>query len=281
MRILTVDGNNLCHRVYYVANNLPYHYDNLHVYMFLNSIKSYVNMYQPDKIYCAWDEKPEPRVNKRCLILPEYKQNRDKEKNTTVHAKNGIIKDILTFLAIPSIYPRDYEADDVMAIIDTHIPHDRHIIVTVDRDMCQLISPKTVVYDAIRKIEINESNFVENIKYTKDQFIQAKALAGDKGDNIPGIKGFGAKKIKKYLNNELELTVEQKELLARNIQLVSLVTNGEEAEYVVNQLKTTLSPDWSEFKNVVERYGLNSISSKYDEWYSTFFQSSRLFQILA
>ena len=37
-KILTIDGNNLVHRVYYVANNMPHKSEHLHVYMFLNSV---------------------------------------------------------------------------------------------------------------------------------------------------------------------------------------------------------------------------------------------------
>ena len=65
MKILTIDGNNLVHRVYWVANNIKNVSENYHVYMFLNSVKSYVEMYQPDKVICVWDEKPDYRPNKR------------------------------------------------------------------------------------------------------------------------------------------------------------------------------------------------------------------------
>ena len=46
MKILTIDGNNLVHRVYWVANNMASKSENMHVYMFLNSVKSYVEMYK-------------------------------------------------------------------------------------------------------------------------------------------------------------------------------------------------------------------------------------------
>ncbi len=62
MKILTIDGNNLVHRVYWVANNIKNVSENYHVYMFLNSVKSYVEMYQPDKVLCVWDEKGVPCI---------------------------------------------------------------------------------------------------------------------------------------------------------------------------------------------------------------------------
>ena len=104
-KILTIDGNNLVHRVYYVANNMPHKSEYLHVYMFLNSVKSYVEMYRPDKVYCVWDEKLVYKPNKRLELLPEYKGNRDKEKGREVHTKNGLIKELLQSIGIPSILP--------------------------------------------------------------------------------------------------------------------------------------------------------------------------------
>ena len=72
-KILTIDGNNLVHRVYWVANNMKKKSENFHVYMFLNAVKSYTDMYKADKVICVWDEKPDYRKNKRKELLEEYK----------------------------------------------------------------------------------------------------------------------------------------------------------------------------------------------------------------
>ena len=281
-KILTIDGNNLVHRVYYVANNMPHKSEYLHVYMFLNSVKSYVEMYRPDKVYCVWDEKLVYKPNKRLELLPEYKGTRDKEKGKGVHTKNALIKELLQSIGIPSILPLEYEADDVIAIIDDVIPHDNHVVVTVDRDLCQLITNKTVVYDAIRKLEINLTNFEEKLKYNKEQFVRVKAITGDKSDNIPGIKGFGKKKIEKYFNNEVDFTEDEREIFERNMKLVTLVNSGDEAEYVKSQLDTcSFETDWTFFKQKNEELKFKNIIKNDSIWYSTFFQTNRLLELLA
>lgn len=281
-KILTIDGNNLVHRVYYVANNMPHKSEYLHVYMFLNSVKSYVEMYRPDKVYCVWDEKLVYKPNKRLELLPEYKGTRDREKGKEVHTKNALIKELLQSIGIPSILPLEYEADDVIAIIDDVIPHDNHVVVTVDRDLCQLITNKTVVYDAIRKLEINLTNFEEKLKYNKEQFVRVKAITGDKSDNIPGIKGFGKKKIEKYFNNEVDFTEDEKEIFERNMKLVTLVNSGDEAEYVKSQLDTcSFETDWTFFKQKIEELKFKNIIKNDSIWYSTFFQTNRLLELLA
>ena len=127
------------------------------------------------------------RPNKRKELLEEYKGNRDKDYNHEVHSANEVIKEMLWDIGIPSIFPREYEADDVIHIINSYMENvsrvnfykDKqpfsHVIVTVDRDLCQLIRKgKTyniVVYDPIRKYEINEENFEEKLKYKKEDFI--------------------------------------------------------------------------------------------------------------
>jgi len=281
-KILTIDGNNLVHRVYYVANNMPHKSEHLHVYMFLNSVKSYVEMYQPDKVYCVWDEKLNYVPNKRLELLPDYKGTRDKEKGREVHTKNDLIKELLQSIGIPSIFPLEYEADDVIAIIDDTVSHDKHTIITVDRDLCQLITDKTVVYDAIRKLEINESNFEEKLKYNKEQFVRVKAITGDKSDNIPGIKGFGKKKIEKYFNNEVDFTEDERIIFERNLELVTLVNSGDEAENVKKQLnECSFKTDWDLFKQKAEELDFKNIIKNDSVWYSTFFQTNRLLELLA
>ena len=280
--ILSIDGNNLVHRVYYVANNMPHKSEHLHVYMFLNSVKNYVEMYRLDRVYCVWDERLEYKPNKRLELLPEYKGTRDREKSKEVHTKNALIKELLQSMGIPSIFPREYEADDIIAVINNEIPHNGHTIVTVDRDLCQLIDDKTVVYDGIRKLELNLSNFEEKLKYTKEQFVRVKAITGDKSDNIPGIKGFGKKKIEKYFNGDVDFTDEERVLFERNLQLVTLVDTGDEAEYVKSQLdKCKFDTDWSFFKNKTEELKFKNIIKNESMWYTTFFQSNRLLELLS
>lgn len=280
MKTLTIDGNNLVHRVYWVANNMKKKSANFHVYMFLNSVKSYTELYNPDQIIVVWDEKPDYRKNKRKELLEDYKGNRDYDPN--VHSKNELIKEFLYTMGIPSIFPRDYEADDVIGIIDGHFFEDKHIIVTVDRDLCQLIDEDTVVYDPIRKFEINVDNFEEKLNYKKEDFIKVKAITGDKSDNIPGIKGFGKAKIKKYLNNDLQLTDEEFEIYSRNLNLVKLSNDIEEEDYVVNQIEhNPIESDYNKFLDLCNKHYFKNIINNEIKWQTAFFKKTSLIDILS
>jgi|TARA_R100000482_G_scaffold124935_2_gene80111 DNA polymerase-1 len=298
MKILTIDGNNLVHRVYWVANNMGYKTEYFHVYMFLNSVKSYVELYKPDKTIMVWDEKPDYKPNKRKELLEEYKGNRDKDYNQEVHAANEVIKEMLSDIGIPSIFPREYEADDVIHIINNHMENvskvnfykDKqpfsHVIVTVDRDLCQLIKTtklrKVVVYDPIRKYEINEENFEEKLKYKKEDFIKVKALQGDKSDNIPGIKGMGKVKTQKYLDGEIELTEDEKLIFEKNLKLVTLTDDKDEVKYVKEQLaECSFDTNFDNFKANCEKYKFAQILKSEKKWYNTFFQDNKLLDLLS
>jgi len=294
MKILTIDGNNLVHRVYWVAENMKHKSENMHVYMFLNSVRSYVEQFKPDRVFCVWDEKPDGLTNKRKELLKEYKGNRDHDRNQEVHTKNDIIKELLTSMGIPSIFPQRYEADDAIKIINEYMDakarsefyktkqHFHHTIVTVDKDLCQLISNKVSVYDPIKKVVITDQNFEEILKYRRADFIKVKALAGDKSDNIPGIKGMGKVKIGNYLAGRYKLTDKEQELYEKNLQLVTLTSDKGETTYVRSQLiNLTHSTKWETFLSICEELQLNQITTHETKWYSTFFQKNRLEEILS
>lgn len=284
MRKLIIDGNNLVHRTYWVATNQPTFNEHFHVHLFLTSVKNYITQYQADVTFCAWDEKVDYQVNKRKELLEEYKGTRDKERSEKVHSKNYIIKEMLELLGIQSVLPRAYEADDVMCIFNHLFPDDEKTIVTVDKDLCQLISDNTVVYDPIRKVEFNKNNFEEKIGYNLKDFVALKALAGDKSDNIPGIKGFGKVKIAKFFNGEYQMTEQEKQQFANNLKLVDLsltLNDDSEVEYVKQQIEVVPKKDFDLFKKRCEDLNFHQILKNIDSWYNTFFMKSKLSDLLS
>jgi 5'-3' exonuclease len=284
MKRLIIDGNNLVHRTYWVAKNQPKFNEHFHIYLFLTSVKNYVQQYQADEVYCAWDEKVDYQVNKRKTLLEEYKGTRDQERNKEVHSKNNIIKELLQHLGIRSIIPKSYEADDVIAIFNSLFPDDERIIVSVDKDFCQLIDDGTVVYDPIRKIEYNKNNFEEAVGCKRENFVAMKALTGDKSDNIPGVKGFGKVKLAKFFNGECSLTEQEQEHYNRNIKLVDLsltLNDGDEVQHVSEQINKEIERDFTSFKEQCEKLQFNQIIKNIDEWYNIFFIRSKLRDLLS
>lgn len=277
MKRLIIDGNNLVHRTFWVAKNQPIYNEHFHIHLFLTSIKNYVAKYQPNITYCAWDEKADYQVNKRKSLLEGYKGNRDHDRNKDVHTKNYIIKEMLSYLGINSVCPYAYEADDVIAIFCDKYKDDQKVIVTVDRDLCQLIDQNTTVFDPIRKVDFTLANFEETLKCKKGDFVTIKALQGDKSDNVPGIKGFGKVKIQKYLAGEVCMTPDEVNQFQANHKLLCLehtLKDKKEVAYVSEQLDKPIEFKFEAFKKRCKELEFHQILKNINQWYDLFFMRS-------
>lgn len=277
MKRLIIDGNNLVHRTFWVAKNQPVYDEHFHIHLFLTSVKNYIAKYQPNVTYCAWDEKADYQVNKRKALLESYKGNRDHERNKEVHTKNYIIKQMLSHLGINSVCPYAYEADDVIAIFCNKYKEDQKVIVTVDRDLCQLIDENTTVFDPIRKVDFTLQNFEEKLKCKKKDFLTIKALQGDKSDNVPGIKGYGKVKIEKYLAGEVFMTPDELDQFQANHKLLSLehtLKDEKEVTYVSEQFEKAVEFNFDAFKRQCEILEFKQILKNINQWYDLFFLRS-------
>lgn len=94
-----------------------------------------------------------------------------------------------------------YEADDIIGTLDkmaerTKVPFDV-TIVSGDKDLIQLTDENTVVEISKKGVAEFEAftpeYLMEKMGITPEQFIDLKALMGDKSDNIPGVTKIGEK----------------------------------------------------------------------------------------
>ena len=134
----------------------------------------------------------------------EYKANRA-EMPDDLRMQFRRIDQFLETLDIPTYSAEGYEADDVLAALAEQAEGQglQTLIVTGDTDTFQLVGPSvrvlapgrsfsdTIVYDEER---IRERYGLEPI-----QLIDYKALVGDTSDNVPGVRGVGAKTATKLL----------------------------------------------------------------------------------
>jgi DNA polymerase-1 len=134
----------------------------------------------------------------------EYKANRA-EMPDDLRMQFGRIDQLLETFDIPTYSADGYEADDVLAALAEQAEKEglQTLIVTGDTDTFQLVGPNvqvlapgrsfsdTVVYDEKR---IRERYGLEPV-----QLIDYKALVGDTSDNVPGVRGVGAKTATKLL----------------------------------------------------------------------------------
>lgn len=212
-RMILVDGNSLMYRAYYgmsqggaIQTNSKGMYTGA-VYSFARMIKIIAKQ-NYDNFLVAFDA---GKKTIRHSWMESYKAGRppmpDEFRFQIVY-----IKQFLDLYRIKRYEIELYEADDIIGLMSKKAEDEGyHVdIYSSDKDLLQLISDKTTVHltkKGMTELEdYNPDTFFEryNIKYT--QFIDLKALMGDKSDNLPGIPGIGEKKAVKYLNlyNDLD-----------------------------------------------------------------------------
>ena len=115
------------------------------------------------------------------------------------------IKEYLDIMRIKRYEQDLYEADDIIGTMSLRAKKlGYHVdIYSSDKDLLQLIDDDVTVHLTKKGMtdleDYTPKTFFERYQIEYTQFIDLKALMGDKSDNLPGIAGIGEKKAVKYL----------------------------------------------------------------------------------
>ena len=172
---------------------------------FLKSMQRIAREIQPSRIYITWEGGGSQRRRK---LYPEYKMGRKAEKlnrfygddipDSETNKKRQLMSllGMLKFIPACQIYVSDCEGDDIIAQLCTGSFRNKDkIIVSSDKDMYQLLDDTTRIYSLHKKKIITAKEIFEEFRITTHNFAIAKAICGDAGDNVPGVKGIGFKKV--------------------------------------------------------------------------------------
>jgi DNA polymerase I len=159
-------------------------------FVFLRTLKKFIKDYDLQFLAIVWDSKGGSKQNKE--LHAEYKAHRPKPPNDLFVQKEDIIN-ITNTMNICNISLDGYEADDLIGSIvkDTK---QKIIIVTADKDLCQLL-----IHDHVTIIDPSKNNIITAKSFEQEKgFAPEKipfyfSLLGDASDNIPGVKGIGKK----------------------------------------------------------------------------------------
>jgi 5'-3' exonuclease len=107
----------------------------------------------------------------------------------------------LNELPIPQFMFPEVEADDVIAYITQAEKFKgwQKVVVSSDKDFIQLCDDETVLFRPIQKEVLTTKNILEKYGIHPRNFALARAIAGDKSDNLKGIGGAGLPTVKKRL----------------------------------------------------------------------------------
>ena len=194
--LLIVDGLNIAFRWKY-SKQLEFKHD------YVRTVESLAKSYNCGNIVVLADGGSTYRKS----IYPEYKANRkDRYAEQTEEEKKefeqfmGEFSDTFSQLEKRghlTIKQKGLEADDLAAWIvgkRKEFGIDEIWLISSDKDWDLLISDDVSRFSTVTRKETTVHNWDEHYDFDKEYFLTFKCLAGDTGDNIPGIAGVGPKR---------------------------------------------------------------------------------------
>lgn len=298
MNNIVIDGSNLLWRTYWIAETRHKLVNSKGiwtgpVYMFLKSIKGLQEKFKPNSTWVTWDKKLiYPSTNFRKKLAPEtYKQNRDDEKSKLIHEQHDELAKWLTVLGVKQIYPGVLEADDIISWL-TREKLTTTIIVSVDKDLLQLVDSNIHYYNPIKKKLITPENFVEEVGVEINEYNHYKALLGDKSDNVEGIQGYGIQKSSKLCKEGYDgiintLSDEDKAKFDKNLILTNLYGSylkeeGESELYQEQYEKQQfVKADMNKFEQMCQEAEFYSFVKEMDKWKEVFSRQQSLVDLIS
>jgi 5'-3' exonuclease len=127
-------------------------------------------------------------------FYPAYKQQRVLPP-PELEAQLDACEEIAAAIGAATFIDERYEADDLIGALCTGLETAGHgaVIVTSDKDLAQLVTARTILLDFGKGLRLDAAAVVEKFGVRPDQMTDYLGLAGDTVDNIPGVKGIGAK----------------------------------------------------------------------------------------
>ncbi|MDE6411803.1 MAG: DNA polymerase I [Clostridia bacterium] len=194
-KFILIDGNSLLNRAYYAMgvfstkDGLPTN----GIFGFIKLIFKILEDRNPKYFAVAFDVHAPTFRHK---MYDGYKATR-KPMPEELAQQIPVLKELLTSMNIRIVEKAGYEADDVIGTLSRKFDGVEVYIYTGDRDSYQLVNDNVSICFTRRGVSeldlLTKNNFYEKVKLEPFQIIEEKSLMGDSSDNIPGVKGIGAK----------------------------------------------------------------------------------------
>ncbi|HEL1564889.1 TPA: DNA polymerase I [Streptococcus suis] len=202
-KLLLIDGSSVAFRAFFALYNQIDRFKSptgLHtnaIYGFNLMLDHMMKRIEPTHILVAFDA---GKTTFRTEMYADYKAGRAKTPDE-FREQFPFIRQMLDAMGVKHYELDQYEADDIIGTLDkmaerTDIPFEV-TIVSGDKDLIQLTDENTVVEISKKGVaefeEFTPAYLMEKMGITPTQFIDLKALMGDKSDNIPGVTKIGEK----------------------------------------------------------------------------------------
>lgn len=224
-RVLIVDGLNQFIRAF--ATSPVTNEDGVHVGAitgFLLTVGYAIKQIKPTRCIIVFDGKGGSQ--RRRQSYSEYKNNRkpgsdikrspylltDEDPKASMIRQMQRLSEYLDILPVTTVVIDHIEADDSIAYLTTLVREKggQSFIMSTDRDFLQLVSEDVVVWSPTKKKMYFKNDVLDEYGISTENFLLYRTITGDKGDNLPKVKGVGANTLTKKIpgfkeSNEISL----------------------------------------------------------------------------
>lgn len=157
----------------------------------LSMLLKLLSKYQPTHIMLAKDTSDGSFRNE---MYTEYKANRSEPPEELV-PQFSLIEELVNKMNLSNIAFKEYEADDIIgsACVQWKDKFDEILIASGDKDLMQFVGDNIKMLDTMKDTIYDAKGVEDKMGVRPDQIVDYLSIVGDTSDNIPGMKGIGAK----------------------------------------------------------------------------------------
>lgn len=154
-------------------------------------VSKFIHAVRPSYLAAVFDA---GRLTFRNEIDPRYKANRGDPPEDLV-PQFPLARQAMAALGIPHFAMVGYEADDLMATLTRRMEQEdfQTVLAATDKDLLQCLRPGVWGMDMKTFGLVGEAEVEAKFGVKPHQMADLQALIGDSTDNVPGVKGVGAK----------------------------------------------------------------------------------------
>ena len=225
-RVLLIDALNMYFRAYIVDPSLSTNGQPIGgMKGFLKILQKLVRETKPDMIVVCWDGAGGSQQRKS--LVKTYKEGRKpirlnrqiRNLSENEEVENKIwqqtrLAEYLNAMPISQLVLDSVEADDIIAemVRLSHFNGWQKVIISSDKDFYQLCDDETILFRPIQKEVLNKLSITDKFGIHPLNFALARAIVGDKSDNLGGVTGVGLPTVAKrlpFLSEERSYTLDE------------------------------------------------------------------------
>lgn len=204
-RLMVIDALNMYFRAYIVDPSLSTNGQPIGgLKGFMKILQKQIRDMEPDAVVVCWDGAGGSHRRKK--MVKGYKEGRkpirlnrsirnmteNEEIENKVWQQTRLVE-YLNCMPIIQLMLPEVEADDLIGWVVKHPNYSdwQKVIISSDKDFFQLCDDSTVVFRPIQKEVLNKNLIIEKFGIHPTNFALARAIVGDKSDNLDGVAGVG------------------------------------------------------------------------------------------